>query len=48
MASGAHEGELQGAGDGGSGEGEGVYVGAELAELLLDGDAEFLLFVDDE
>ena len=44
----AGEGELQGARDGGGGQGEDVDVGAQRLQALLVGDAEVLLLVDDE
>ncbi|OAV68855.1 hypothetical protein Barb6XT_00767 [Bacteroidales bacterium Barb6XT] len=45
---GTHEGELQGAGNGGCRHRQGVHIGFELAQLFLYGDAKLLLFVYDE
>ena len=43
-----HQGELQGTGNGRGGHGQGIHVHFQLAELLLDGDTEFLFFVDNQ
>ena len=45
---GAHQRKLQGARDRRGTHGEGVYVHLQLAQLLLGGNAELLLLVDDE
>ena len=44
----AREGHVEGTGDGGRGEGQGVHLAGHLPELFLVADAEALLLVDDE
>jgi len=40
--------KLQGSGDGSGGKGESIYIASHLTDLLLGGNSEFLLFIDDE
>ena len=44
----AHQGELEGTGNGGGTHRERIDIDLKLTELLLGGDSELLLFVDDE
>ncbi len=44
----AGQAHVQGAGDGGGGEGEDIHLGAQLFELLFVAHAKALLFVDDQ
>ena len=44
----AHQGELEGAWNGGGTHRERIDIDLKLTELLLGGDSELLLFVDDE
>ena len=45
---GTHQGELEGARNGGGRHGEGVDIGFQRSELFFRGDTELLFFVDDE